>query len=429
MLRRFHFLAALAAVCTAAALIPTAAHGAAFGIFEQGSKGMGMAGAFTAQADDPSLLFHNAGGLAFVQEPQTTTGLTWIHVNGTEFTGLPPFPGPETTEQMKDLDVTPPHIYHVRPLSDKWKFGIGFNSPFGLATEWEDPDSFSGRFISQRVELLVFDINPTFGYQVSDNFGIGFGLVGRFSKVELERNVPSINPFTGSVVDIAHVELESDFDNGIGWNFGILHKVGSAFSWGFSYRSAVEVEYEGDGFFTQVLTGNPQFDGAVAQQLPFGRDLGVETEIEFPEMASLGFAFGLTQNLLMEVDANWTGWSSFDALPLTFVGLPALSSLIEQEYDDAYNYRIGFQYTTGSGSNWRFGYVYDESPQPDESAGPLLPDGDRDGFTIGYGTAGGKLDLAFMYLDSGERVTTTNRDNFNGRYSTDALLFGVTYNW
>ena len=53
----------------------------------------------------------------------------------------------------------------------------------------------------------------------------------------------------------------------------------------------------------------------------------------------------------------------------------------------------------------------------------------QDGFTIGYGTAGGKLDLAFMYLDSGERVTTTNRDNFNGRYSTDALLFGVTYNW
>ena len=41
------------------------AFGAGFGIFEHGSKAMGMAGAFTAQADDPSLLFHNAGGPRF----------------------------------------------------------------------------------------------------------------------------------------------------------------------------------------------------------------------------------------------------------------------------------------------------------------------------------------------------------------------------
>ena len=49
---------------------------AGFGIFEQGTKAMGMAGAFTAQADDPSALFHNAGGLAFVDEPEIAAGFT-----------------------------------------------------------------------------------------------------------------------------------------------------------------------------------------------------------------------------------------------------------------------------------------------------------------------------------------------------------------
>ncbi|MCB1035418.1 MAG: outer membrane protein transport protein [Acidobacteria bacterium] len=413
----------------AAGLVAPAAHGAAFGIFEQGSKGMGMAGAFTAQADDPSLLFHNAGGLAFVEEQQFSAGLTWIHVNGTQFTGADPFPG-NVREEMKDLDVPPPHAYWVRPLGGNWRFGLGFNSPFGLATEWKDPNTFTGRFISQRAELQAFDINPTLGVQLTPNFGLGFGVIGRFSSVELERNVPTVNPFTGTVVDIAHVQLESGLSNsGVGFNLGLLHKVGSAFSWGLSYRSGIKIDYEGDGRFTQISTGNPVLDAVVASQLPFGRTLDLETSIEFPEMASLGFAFLLTQNLLAEVDINYTGWSSFDALPITFVGIPALSSVVPQNYDDAYNYRLGFNYTTAKGSEWRFGYVFDESPQPDESVGPLLPDADRNAFTVGYGTAGGKVDLAFMYLASNDRETSVNRDNFNGKYKTDAFLVGVTFNF
>ena len=426
--RILHLASALGLL--AAGLVAPAAHGAAFGIFEQGSKGMGMAGAFTAQADDPSLLFHNVGGLAFVEKQQVTTGFTWIHVNGTEFTGANPFPGDGVQESMKDLDVTPPHAYWVRPLGGKWRFGVGLFSAFGLATEWENPDSFTGRFISQRAELTTFDLTPTLGYQVTPNFGIGFGLIGRFAGVELERHVPTINPFTGAVADIAQVELESGLDNsGVGFSLGLLHKVGSAFSWGLSYRSNVEIDIEGDGRFTQISTGNPVLDAVVAGQLPFGQDLDVETTIDFPDMASLGFAFLLTQNLLAEVDINYTGWSSFEELPLTFVGLPGISSIIEQEYDDAYNYRLGFNYTTAKGSEWRFGFGYDESPQPDESVGPLLPDGDRNVFTLGYGTAGGHWDFAAMYLASDDRETSVNRENFNGRYETDAILVGITYNW
>ncbi len=410
-------------------LVPTMAYGAGFGIFEQGAKGMGMAGAFTAQANDPSLLFHNAGGLAFVEKQQFSTGFTWIHVNGSEFEGADPFPGEGVRENLKDLDVFPPHVYYLRPLGRTWKFGLALNSPFGLSTEWENPDTFTGRFISQRAELQVIDINPTIGVLLTQNFGLGVGLVGRFSTVELERNVPFRNPFTGTTVDIASVELESDMDTGIGWNIGILHKVGSALSWGLSYRSKVKVDYSGDGVFTQISTGFPPLDAVIAGQLPFGVTQPIETSIEFPDLASLGVAFNLTDNLLAEVDINWTGWSSFDDLPLIFVNLPERSDVIPQGYDDAYNYRLGFNYTTAGGSQWRFGYGFDESPQPDESVGPLLPDSDRNVLTLGYGTASGKLDLAVMFLESEERSTSTNRDGFNGTYNTDALLIGVTYNW
>ena len=82
---------AAAAVLLAAA---GPAFGAGFGIFEQGSKAMGMAGAFTAQADDPSMLWHNAGGLAFVDDSAGSLGVTWIHSTKADFQGASPYPGP-----------------------------------------------------------------------------------------------------------------------------------------------------------------------------------------------------------------------------------------------------------------------------------------------------------------------------------------------
>src|SRR5688572_15007172 len=77
------------------------AFAAGFSVFEQGSKAMGMAGAFTAQADDPSMLFHNAGGLAFVTEQEVAGGFTYIRSSEAEFQGAAPFPGPSVSAEQK----------------------------------------------------------------------------------------------------------------------------------------------------------------------------------------------------------------------------------------------------------------------------------------------------------------------------------------
>ena len=58
---------------------------------------MGFAGAFTAQANDPSAIFHNAAGIAFLKGKQFYIGGTLIHPS-TTFTGADPFPGASVTE-------------------------------------------------------------------------------------------------------------------------------------------------------------------------------------------------------------------------------------------------------------------------------------------------------------------------------------------
>lgn len=426
-MNRWSKVAALAAC--AALFVGTAPAGAAgFGLFEAGSKAMGLAGAFTAQADDGSAMWHNVGGLAFATERQFMVGATYITFSEASFDGADPYPGEGISEEQTTLSEYPPHVYWVQPLAGEWKFGLGLYAPFGLTTEWKDPEEFSGRYLSTRAALRVFDLNPSLAWQVTPNLGIGVGAIIRFSDVELDRFIPFVNPFTQQVVDAGKVNMNSDFGTAYGFNVGILHRYNNSFSWGLSYRSKAKVEYEGDARFTQISTGIPPLDAAIAANIPFGRNLPVETEIEFPDMASLGVAIAISPSVRLEVDANWTGWSSFDEVPLTIVGYPQLGTTLPEEWEDCYNYRAGLSWKANPTSEWRFGYVYDESPQPEKHVSPLLPDNNRNGITLGYGHrfSTTTLDLALMYLPFDEREVDESASRYYGTYNTTAWLLGFT---
>ena len=418
-------------MAVAALVVAGPAFGAAFSIFEQGTKAMGMAGAFTAQADDPSAMFHNAAGLAFQHEREFALGVTYIRSLEADLVGLDPFPGAGYTAEQETLSEFPPHAYWVQPLSANWTFGLGVNAPFGLTTEWQDPATFRGRFISQMASLQAVDFNPTFAWQVTPDFGIGFGGIARVSSVELERHVPQFDPFTQTIADVATLKLEGDLDNeGFGWNAGLLHKATSRFTWGLSYRSAVDIDYEGDARLTQNLTGTP-FDQLVRGALPFDVDFPVETRIDFPDTASLGLAYVVTPAVLVELDLNWTGWSSFQELPITFPEGQLPSQLVPQRYSDANHYRLGLLIGPHA-SQWRAGVVFDETPQPEEAVGPLLPDADRWGFTLGYGHQGGvDFDVALMYLIFDDRTRDQSfadepASTFFATYNQEAVLLGLT---
>jgi long-chain fatty acid transport protein len=425
MMQRLVRGTALAVLGLLALAVPAGAAG--FGLFEQGAKGMGLAGAFTAQADDPSAMFHNAGGIAFTEKRAFYVGTTYVTFTKADFKGGTPFPGTGVTAEQKTLSQFLPNAYWAQPITDTWKFGLGIEAPFGLTTEWKNPASFAGRYLSSKAALRAIDLNPTLAWKLTPNFGLGLGLIARFSDVELRRYVPFLNPFTQRLVDVASVKLDSGFEQGYGWNIGLLDRYNESFSWGLSYRSKVKVDYDGTAHFTQISTGNPVIDAIIAQRLPFGSGVDAKTSIEFPDMASLGVNLAFSPTVRLELDANWTGWSTFDKLPITFTQYPPLSSLVVEDWQDVWNYRAGLSWKTTT-CEWRFGYVYDQTPQPDKSVSPLLPDANRNGLTLGWGHqfGGANLDLALMYLKFDERTTTTNQDNFNGTYNTTAWLFGAS---
>lgn len=418
----------------AATLASSPLSAAGFSIFEQGAKAMGMAGAFTAQADDPSAMYHNIGGLAFLDGRQVAAGTTLIRQTTSDFFGADPFPGQGADGERTDTIFYPSHLYASYQLGPRWRAGLALNNPFGLATKWKNPSTWPGRAISYDATMRTYDLSAGVGWQIDPTFGVGAGVIVRWSDLELHRRVLLPDPVYGMPVDVADATLESDLDNGVGYTVGLLHKPSTRVHWGLSYRSKITVDYGGDLRLRQIATGIPPFDQFVASAVPFDQNIPISTSIEFPDQASLGVGFAVGGRSWVEVDLDWTGWSSFDRLKVDVPSEPQFALDRKEDWNDVWSYRFGYRWQGAGRGEWRLGYAYDESPQPTSSVSPLLPDSDRNAYTVGYGWSGPRLqaDVALMYLafDTVDATFGTGQiDGFYGTYETTGWLLGITLTW
>lgn len=425
MSRAVHRSFACAAVL-GLALVPAEGRAAGFAIFEAGARGMGFAGAYTAQASDPSAIFHNAAGLAFLKGKQLYLGGTLISP-GSTFTGADPYPGQGRTEKMNVGSIPVPSIYYSHQFSERMVLGLGVHTPFGLKTQWQNPDTFSGRFISTLADLKSFSINPTLAWKGADRLGLGVGLDVRLSKVQFDRRVPApVNPFTQKVVDIAAVQLTSGWKTSLGFNLGVLAKPTESLSLGAAYRHKVKADYSGSASFSAVPTGNAQLDARVAASLP-GVPQAVKTAIEFPAIASAGAAYSFG-DWTVEADVDWYQWSTFGSIFLDFDN-NALDDVIAENYKDSFQVRVGAERRLTDHWTLRGGYYFDQSPAPTESVSPLLPDANRHGLCAGASWQRGawRVDGAAWYLLWQKRSTEgINRDHFDGSYDSKTFIVGLS---
>jgi long-chain fatty acid transport protein len=400
-----------------------------FQLNTQGARAMGMGLAFAAVANDPSAIFFNPAGLGWQKHFDTMVGSSFITKTQGDFTGLNPYPGIGNTEDEHKTTFVVPTLYAVLPLTSEINLGFGTFSHYGLGFRWDNAETFSGRFIAQNAVIQSVDLNPVLSFQATPAIAVAIGADYRVSKVQLERNQAAINPFTNSVVDVAHIKLNSELtdNHGWGWNAGILVRPIPQLSFGAAYRSGIKVDYEGTATFGQRLTGNAQFDGIVAAQLPKGEH-PVTTSIDFPSSVNLGLAITLPGELTLSGEADWTEWKKFKTLDIFFTDLTGRDLHRENDWKNSWAYRGGLE-KKFSKFAVRAGYYRDKTPQPVENAGPILADNDRDGYTLGFGydTERWGVDVSDLYIKF-KRLDTAGRsqDNFFGVYKEAANVFAFS---
>lgn len=424
--RRYGF--ALLSIVLACTLGGANTWGAGFSIFEQGTRAMGRSSAFTATADDPSAIFFNPAGLAFQNRLQIYIGGTLITPNA-DFEGTEPFPGTGVRENMKALLFFPPHTYVTYQVLDGITVGLGVFSDFGLSTEWENPSTFTGRYISTKSSLRSFTINPAVGFKVSEQFALGVGINLRSTSVELNRYIPFFNPFTFETIDAATVKLDSDTKWSVGFNAGLLYKILDNLRFGFSYRHHQSADLTGTASFHLISTGNPQIDAALAASLP-AQPIPVQTTIRYPKVLSAGLAYDPWETWQFEVNINWMEWSRFDKLDLTFPDNPTFDQSLREDWDDAFSIRLGAEKVINRHWTVRGGFLFDETPQPIQTATPILPDASRFAVNLGVTIHFGErwsVDVAEMLLFFKDRTTGADNDRgYSGKYSNFTNLAAVS---
>jgi len=397
---------------------------AGYSLYEQGARALGAGGAFTARCDDASSVFFNPAGLARVRGGDLYAGVSMLLVSRS-FAGEAPYPGYEVTEQSPDQTFFPVAAYAAHQLGS-FAVGFGFYSPFGLTTEWKDPDSFSGRFISTKAVLKPFYFNPAVAWNPSDRVRVGAGLMAVTATVQLDRAVGQPNPTEvgPGVLDLGTVSLDASNDGlDYGFNAGAQVDLSDRVAAGINYRSRIDVGFTGDADFE--FTGGTPLDPQIAPLFP--PDQTAKTEIPLPGLLVAGVAWQGERSAL-ELDFGWQNWADFQTLSVRFED-PSLDIERQEEWNNAWFLRGGWEYGFRPDLDVRLGAYYDRSPQPASSMSPLLPDNDRVGVSAGLGFRKGAVrgDLYGLILLVGDRDTGgASIDGFDGTYGNNGLLGGLS---
>ena len=443
-----------------------------FGIYEQNTCTMGRGGtAAAAPCPDGSAIFFNPAGLAGLPGGHFSAGVTLIRVKG----GFTDDFFQETTN-LNDPLLPVPQAYLSYAVTPKLGVGVGFFAPYGLQTRW--PLTFDGRFTGYDNIIKTFYVQPTLAFQVTSQLKLGAGLDIVHGSVQLHQHLdlsqtpvpvaglPAGTTFGAFGIPYATSFADADLrasKTSFGGHFGAILDVNDRLSIGARYLMKVKLDYAGTAHFTQVNTGIvipadisipglPTIPAGTPLDL-FLQSLGifstgglladqaVTASIANPDMFVFGVAYKLKENLTVLADYQWTHWSTFDLLDLTFSPNALLNQRLYTSYKSTSGIRFGAEWVVEVIEDlpWTFrgGYLYHQGAAPPQTVTPLLPEGARNELTGGLSIKfADRLqgDFAYQYIRQNDRRGRT-RDTpnamptialNNGLYTFSAHLFGVS---
>lgn len=440
----------VAMVC--AIIMSTQAFGAGFALYEHSSRGVALGGAFVAQADDPSALYYNPAGITSLDGIRMMAGFSAI---------IPDISITNPSGNNDDIEKNvffPPHLYVTYKLNDRFSFGLGVFSPFGLSTEFDE--NWDGRYNSYLATIETVNVNPNIAVKVSDSLSVALGCSIQHVDVEFKQKIRPADVIRASESNIkmgiaqsygldpdsAQVDMAyktnflkgaaalGDIDQKIegdhidmGFNIAVHYQPTDRLSFGVTYRSGIDQDLDGKAYYDNVseIPGVFNFSDVFYNASGSGK-------LALPDFFTMGVAYKVTENLILEADAWRTGWSSYKDLPLVIEN--GLGDRTQQkDYDDVWTFRFGAEYKISDTWTARLGYVYDQSPIPDETIDYSLPSNDRHLFNSGLGFRYKNFvtDAYFTYLIAKDRHIDARPEDYilEGDVEGSALLMGLSFSY
>jgi len=393
--------------------VPIFGYSQSFQVNLQGQKQIAMGGAGTGVALDEAAVFFNPGAVSFLKQNGVQAGISPIFLK-TSFRET----GSNITEHNKDKLATPVMGYAVfGSPAGRLRFGLGIYTPFGGAMHWQE--NWTGKYTVTSLDLQAIYVQPTISYKITDQIGIGAGLVYSQGKVDLRRAVP----LTLSNGETATAKLKGDTHD-FGWNAGIYVETISGVSIGVTHRSKVNARVkDGDAIFSVPDALISSFPTKFTASLPL------------PATSTIGFGFYPSEKTTIVFDANWVHWNKYKELAFDYDNNSRIADTKSpRNYHDAAALRLGFQNQTTTKLVLRAGVGYAFTPVGKGYVTPEVPDADRLLLSAGIGYKASErfaVDFSFLYENVKNRSENNIETNLSGEFKTLAYIPGIslTYKW
>ncbi len=389
-----------------------------------GAFDLGRAGGRIAQVDDSSAVVHNPANLVDLSaaELQLSPGLVYIQADFQSPLGQ----SARTTDPWKPL----PNAFFGMPLGDgQFGAGLGITTPYGLGPTWDQGSSAFARpgglwryQAPYEAQLTTININPGVAAKFGDLLSVGVGLDVMWSDLSLKQFYPWFM-LTGNMADPdGNIKAEGD-GVGVGGNVGLTLQITERQRIALTYRQPLEIDYSGD---FQVNNAPAILGGG-----RFRSDF--KTSIRFPTIVSAGYGINLTDKIRVEADVEWLEFSRFKDLPLMLSNpLPGLPGSVNEQWKDTFTIGIGGDWQFAPGWVVRAGYQFYQSPVPDATFSPTIPDSDQNVLTVGLGYSNRHHSLEAAYgadFYATRNISNNQNPAFNGKWSFTVHLFSFAYRY
>lgn len=337
-------------------------HSAGFQVAEHSASGLGRAfSGEGAVADNASVIAHNPAAMTRFDTTQFSGALSIVDPEVDVY---------DVKNQQKMNDVAPlqvvPAAYYVSPINEKWAWGMGIFTTYGVATDYPN-DIYAGDLAGD-TSLLSVNLNPNIAYRVNEQLSLAAGINLVYAEAKLTRHKGALAVFTGGSASDNLVGMTGE-TVAWGWNIGSLYEFNPNHRVGFAYRSAVDLDFD-DGEFSSYSSG------VATNAIVEGR-----LKITLPAMWEISAFHQLTDSMALHYGYQRTDWSSFKELKATSSQCTNGECFYKSEkYEDSGRWSLGSTYQLNSTWTLRVGFAFDEQAG---EATLSIPDNDRYWYSAG----------------------------------------------
>lgn len=398
-----------------ALMTPESVFAFAYRLPTQSAKGLAKGNAVITELNEPHAVYYNPAATAFSKGIQITTGSYYV-TNRTRHENEP-----LVDEDSKRKDAFVPDFFATWNLAsldmENITIGAGVSAPYGLAQVWQPESPIAP--VVEKARLKVANYTVTGAAKINEKFSIGSGVDISYSEGELQR-VVDFGALVGAPRTLdGFAEFKGD-DTSVGFNASLLYLPAENHTFAATIRTQQTSRLDGE-----IRVRTP---AALGSTLLTGDG---HARIKYPMIIQGGYGYQWGK-LKLEGVIDWARWETVNALTIDSTSNPLIpDTVFRGEFDNVFTYNASATYEVCPGLDVHLGFIWTETPIPDNTFNALVPDSDRFALSTGFSWKHKdlQLDAAFQWVHfegrSIDNAVGAPLTTVDGVYDTDALLVGL----